>query len=103
MRAQYGPSLPLDQQLHRVLESQIFHPTPDLRAHRHLFRLRHHVNRLAREHLMVLRRLLLRLNGERPASIGPKYRDIGSVHAEWNHSDSDDHVFEVSPEACHVK
>ena len=38
LRAEHGPSLPLDQQLRRLLESQVFHAVAVLRPFNGLFR-----------------------------------------------------------------
>ena len=63
MRAQHGPSLPLDQQLYRLLEPQIFHSIAHLCAHCDLLRRRDNVFCLAWKHPMVPWCLLLQHKG----------------------------------------
>ena len=100
MRAQHGPSLPMDQQLHWILEPQIFHLASYLRAHRDLLCRDYDVICLARVHPVVFRCLLFLHEGKRPVKADLKHRDSSGLHAEWNHRHFDDHVPQIPHQTC---
>ena len=59
VRAQHGPPLSLDQQLRRLLEPQVLHAAPDIRAHHHILRVLLARLRLHPQYQMGTRHLLL--------------------------------------------
>ena len=83
MCAQHGPSLPLDQQLHRILEQEVLHPLANLRPNDHILRRFHDGICLAREHPVVTRHLLLLPLAKGPREARQESGDIGRLHAQW--------------------
>lgn len=103
MRAEYGPPLPLDQQLRRFLEPKIFPAAVNLRASDNILRSHHAGLRLADVYLVGFGRLLL-LNKASPEStfIGNDFAS-SRVHAQRNDSCADDDVFKVPSQVSTFK